>query len=107
MLSYHLHQKSQEAAGLQDKIKLSEERWLSAETGLQRSLSALQDELNSMSVELDSIRSDKFTLQTQAAELRAVLHSSVEQNKVHKVLIIIRVWIGNWIYWTVITCNFK
>jgi chromosome segregation ATPase len=87
MLSYHLHQKSQEAAGLEDKIKLSEERWLSTETGLQRSMSALQDELNSLRVELDSVRSDKFMSQTQVAELRAALHSSVEQNKVHRTCI--------------------
>lgn len=82
MLSYHLHQKSQEAAALEDKIKLSEERWVSTETGLQRSMSALQDELSSLRVELDSVRSDKFMSQAQVAELRATLHSCIEQNKV-------------------------
>jgi len=81
-LSYHLHQKSQEAAGLQEKIRLSEERWLSTENGLQQTMSALQDELSTLHAELDSVRSDKFTLQTQAAELRAALHSSIDQNKV-------------------------
>jgi len=82
MLNYHLHQKSQEAASLQEKIRLSEEQWLSAEKGLQQSMSALRDELTTLRAELDSVSSDKFTLQTQTAELRAALHSSVEQNKV-------------------------
>jgi hypothetical protein len=82
MLNYHLHQKSQEVACLQEKIRLSEERWLCTEKGLQQSMSALQDELATLRAELDSVSSDKFTLQTQAAELRAALHSSVEQNKV-------------------------
>lgn len=82
MLNYYLHQKSQEAASLQEKIKLSEERWLCTEKSLQQSMSALQDELTTLRAELDSVSSDKFTLQTQAAELRAALHSSVEQNKV-------------------------
>jgi hypothetical protein len=77
-----LHQKSQEASGLQEKIRLSEERWLSTENGLQQTISGLQEELAALCAELDSVRSDKFTFQTQAAELRAALHSSVEQNKV-------------------------
>jgi septal ring factor EnvC (AmiA/AmiB activator) len=82
MLNYHLHQKSQEAASLQEKIRLSEEQWLSTEKGLQQSMSALRDELSTLRAELDSVSNDKFTLQTQAAELRAALHSSVDQNKV-------------------------
>jgi predicted nucleic acid-binding Zn-ribbon protein len=82
MLNYHLHQKSQEAASLQEKIRLSEEQWLSTEKSLQQSTSALRDEHNTLRAELDSVSSDKFTLQTQTAELRAALHSSVEQNKV-------------------------
>jgi chromosome segregation ATPase len=82
MLNYHLHQKSQEAASLQEKIRLSEEQWLSTEKGLQQSMSALRDELTTLRAELDSVSNDKFTLQTQTAELRAALHSSVEQNKV-------------------------
>lgn len=82
MLNYHLHQKSQEAASLQEKIRLSEAQWLSTENGLQQSMSSLRDELNTLRAELDSVSSDKLTLQTQAAELKAALHSSVEQNKV-------------------------
>ncbi|KDR23154.1 Golgin subfamily A member 3 [Zootermopsis nevadensis] len=81
-LSYHLNQKSQETSGLQEKIRLSEERWLSTENGLQQSISGLRDELVVLRAELDSVRSDKFTFQTQAADLRAALHSSVEQNKI-------------------------
>jgi hypothetical protein len=77
-----LHQKSQEAASLQEKIRLLEEQWLSTEKGLQQSMCALRDELTTLRAELDSVSGDKFTLQTQTAELRAALHSSVEQNKV-------------------------
>ncbi|PSN50047.1 hypothetical protein C0J52_04207 [Blattella germanica] len=81
-LSYHLHQKSQEAAGLHEDLRLSEERRSATESGLQRNLSALQEELTGLRTELDSVRTDKFALQTQAAELRTALHSSIEQNKV-------------------------
>ncbi|XP_069701838.1 golgin subfamily A member 3-like isoform X2 [Periplaneta americana] len=81
-LSYHLHQKSQEATALQEKICLSEERWKITENGLQNNLSALQNEHTALLAEMDSVRSDKFTLQAQAAELRAALNSSMEQNKV-------------------------
>ena len=77
-----MHQKTQEAAGLQEKLQLSEERWSTTANGLQRNLSALQEELSELRSELDSVRAGKFALQTQAAELRAALQSSIEQNKV-------------------------
>ncbi|KAJ9596940.1 hypothetical protein L9F63_012065 [Diploptera punctata] len=81
-LSYHLHQKTQEAAGLQEKLRLSEDRWSMTNSGLQRNLSALQEESSALRSELDSVRAGRFALQTQAAELKAALQSSIEQNKV-------------------------
>ncbi|XP_066998264.2 golgin subfamily A member 3 [Anabrus simplex] len=83
-LSYHLHQKTQEAAGLQEKFLLAEDRWSTVEGNLQQNVCLLQEEVSALRSELDSISRNKLLFQTQAAELKAALHSSLERNKMLK-----------------------
>lgn len=52
------------------------------ESGLQRTLLSLQDEVKALREELATVRKDKFALQSQVAELQAALHSSLEHSKV-------------------------
>nr|CAD7575554.1 unnamed protein product [Timema californicum] len=81
-LSYHLHQKTQEANGLEKKMSLVEERWAAREITLNNTIATLNHDIASLRSDLEAVRQDKFDLQRQAAELRAVLHSSSENTKV-------------------------
>nr|CAD7198713.1 unnamed protein product [Timema douglasi] len=81
-LSYHLHQKTQEANGLEKKMSLVEDRWAARESTLNSTIATLNHDIASLRSDLEAVRQDKFDLQRQAAELRAVLHSSSENTKV-------------------------
>nr|CAD7458873.1 unnamed protein product [Timema tahoe] len=82
LISYHLHQKTQEANGLEKKISLVEERWAAREITLNNTIATLNHDVAALRSDLEAVRQDKFDLQRQAAELRAVLHSSSENTKV-------------------------
>ncbi|XP_063239140.1 golgin subfamily A member 3-like isoform X2 [Bacillus rossius redtenbacheri] len=83
-LSYHLHQKTREVEALQQSARLAEARRRAEEQRLGRDAAALRGELDSLRGELDASRADRFSLQAQAAELRAALQCSLDSSRLLK-----------------------
>ncbi|XP_055940681.1 golgin subfamily A member 3-like [Argiope bruennichi] len=78
-LSWRLKEKTNEAAALQEKINLIEERHCGEVEGLKKNMQETEFLLEKLKKELDDTRKEKFNYQSKVIELRKALKSKLAE----------------------------